>query len=83
MTSIGGYYHADGTPLVTDSLYNVLVTDYMYLASAGNSVDLTVMDPDIYDTSINWREPVIDWIESLGTAIGDPLDNYLDYTSRD
>jgi 2',3'-cyclic-nucleotide 2'-phosphodiesterase (5'-nucleotidase family) len=78
MTTMGGYYHSDGTPISNDSTYSVLVTDYMW--SASNS--LQIYDSDPYPTNVNWRDPVIDWIRAQNTIAGDPLDNYLDNTAR-
>ncbi len=77
MTSLGGYALLDGTPIEDASSYNLLVSDYMYY-----STGLDVSHPDAYFTGINWRDPVIDWIESCNTSASDPLDNYLDYTPR-
>jgi 2',3'-cyclic-nucleotide 2'-phosphodiesterase (5'-nucleotidase family) len=79
MTTIGGYFHGDGTPLAFDSTYLVLVTDYMYSSS---DTLLSVYDPDAYATGINWREPVIDWIRVKNTSIADPLESYLDSEAR-
>ncbi len=79
MTTINGYYHSDGTPLVADSVYNVLTIDYLY--SLSNS-KFSLYDPTPYSTSVNYRQPVIDWIESLQTSSSDPLNNYLDHVPR-
>lgn len=79
MTTMGGYFHSDGTPLSTDSTYTVLVTDYMWSASPDY---LQIYDPDPYPTNVNWRDPVIDWIRAKSTTAANPLDNYLDDTAR-
>ncbi len=39
-------------------------------------------DPDPQYTSINYRQPLIDWLKSLNTSSEDPLEKYLDYTAR-
>ncbi|MFC1618533.1 bifunctional metallophosphatase/5'-nucleotidase [Candidatus Neomarinimicrobiota bacterium] len=78
MTTMGGYFHTDGTPISNDSTYSVLVTDYMWSASSS----LPVYDPEPYPTNANWRDPVIDWIRAQNTTAADPLDNYLDTTVR-
>ncbi|MFC1547661.1 5'-nucleotidase C-terminal domain-containing protein [Candidatus Neomarinimicrobiota bacterium] len=78
MTTTGGYFHTDGTPISNDSTYSVLVTDYMWSASSS----LPVYDPEPYPTNVNWRDPVIDWIRAQNTTAADPLDNYLDTTAR-
>lgn len=79
MTTIDGYFHTDGTPLASDSIYTVLVTDYMWSASPDF---LMIYDPEPYPTNVNWRNPVIDWIRARNTAAADPLDNYLDTAAR-
>ena len=43
---------------------------------------LQTYDPDAYDTTIDWRQPVIDWIIALDTSPENPLDAYLDATRR-
>jgi 2',3'-cyclic-nucleotide 2'-phosphodiesterase (5'-nucleotidase family) len=78
MTTMGGYFHPDGTPISNDSTYSVLVTDYMWSASSS----LPVYDPEPDPTNVNWRDPVIDWIRAQNTTTADPLDNYLDNTAR-
>jgi 2',3'-cyclic-nucleotide 2'-phosphodiesterase (5'-nucleotidase family) len=79
MKTINGYYHSDGSPLVADSVYRVLTTDYLY---AREDFNFSLYDPTPYTTSVNYRQPVIDWIKSLNTSPSDPLTNFLDYTSR-
>ncbi|MCP4157443.1 MAG: bifunctional metallophosphatase/5'-nucleotidase [bacterium] len=78
MTTIGGYNLADGTPIDTNTVYTVLVTDYIYSAYTS----FPHFDSTPINTGVLWRQPVIDWIESLDTSAADPLENYLDYTIR-
>jgi 2',3'-cyclic-nucleotide 2'-phosphodiesterase (5'-nucleotidase family) len=78
MTTIGGYSLSDGTPIYADSTYSVLTTDYIYSAF----YYFSDYDPAPYNTSTHWRQPVIDWIESLETSQDNPLNNYLDSTPR-
>ncbi len=78
MTKIQGYHLSDGTPIYPDSVYSVLTTDYIYSTFQGFSD----YDPEPYETSIHWRQPVIDYIQSLQTTAADPLENYLDYEPR-
>jgi 5'-nucleotidase / UDP-sugar diphosphatase len=79
MTTSNGYWHADGTPFMLDSVYSVLTTDYLYLQpdNAFNS-----FDPDPYYTELNYSQPTVDFILSLNTSTNNPLNNYLDYTPR-
>lgn len=78
MTTKGGYFHTDGTPISNDSAYSVLVTDYMWSVSGS----LQVYDPEPYPTNVNWRDPVIDWIEAWNTSSANPLDDYLNTEAR-
>ena len=80
MTTIGGYQLLDGTAIEDNQQYKVLINDYMYAASDGNN--WSVIDPNPYDTSIHYRQPLIDWLESLQTSTTDLLGQYLDYTPR-
>ena len=80
LTTIGGYQFFDGTPIDSNTTYNVLINDYMYAANDGNN--WSTIDPDPYQISINYRQPVIDWLESINTSAANPLENYLDSTPR-
>ncbi len=80
MTTRGGYELNDGTPIDLDATYHVLVSDFMY--AGGDEFKFSEYDPDAYNTAINWRQPVIDWILSLDTSPDNPLDAYLDSESR-
>lgn len=79
MTTMGGYRLADGTPIHPDSTYQVLTTDFLYSLP---TMRFKIHDPDPVELSLNYRQPVIDWITSLGTSPQDPLDNYLDHEAR-
>ncbi len=78
MTTVGGYFLADGTPIDNGTVYGVLTTDFIYSAYYGFSV----ADPGPYVTGVNWRQPVIDRIKSLNTTPQNPLDQYLDHVAR-
>ncbi|MEE9609662.1 MAG: bifunctional UDP-sugar hydrolase/5'-nucleotidase, partial [Desulfatiglandales bacterium] len=73
MTTIGGYKLADGTPIDPAATYHVLVNDFIY--AGGDGCKFKEHDPDAYNTSINWRQPVKDWIPSLKTSPDTPLDS--------
>ncbi len=79
MTTIDGYRLADGTEIHSDSIYQVLTTDFLYY---GQDNLFQTYDPDPIFTSMNYRQPVIDWIKSLNTSAADPLENYLDSSPR-
>ena len=78
-TTVDGNYLADGTPIHSDSTYTLLTIDYLYSLSNNNFSDY---DEEPYNTSVHYRQPVIDWIKSLNTSQSDPLNNYLDDVPR-
>jgi 2',3'-cyclic-nucleotide 2'-phosphodiesterase (5'-nucleotidase family) len=80
MMTVGGYRLSDGIPIDPDRTYHVLVNDFMYLG--GDDFRFQEYDPDAYDTFIDWRQPVIDWILSLNTSPESSLDKYLDSVPR-
>jgi 2',3'-cyclic-nucleotide 2'-phosphodiesterase (5'-nucleotidase family) len=79
MTAIGGHFHSDGTPLKADSVYSVLTTDYLY---ARDDLCFQNLDDTPYHTGVNYHQPALDYIESLATGPGQPLDDHLDHTPR-
>lgn len=80
MTAVGDYLLADGSAIDPAVTYHVLVNDFMF--GGGDGYTFGKLDPDAYNTAIDWRQPVIDWISALETTAEDPLDNYLDKTPR-
>jgi 5'-nucleotidase/UDP-sugar diphosphatase len=78
MTTVGGYFLANGTPIGSGTVYKVLITDFIYSAYGC----FATFDPEPEITGIHWRQPVIDWIKSLNTSSGNPLDQYLDPVPR-
>jgi 5'-nucleotidase/UDP-sugar diphosphatase len=62
-----------GMPLDPEALYSVLVNDYMYAGGDGFTM-LAEADPDAYQTGIDWRQPVIDWILAQESSPETPLD---------
>jgi len=79
MTRTDGYKLSDGTLLDPNQTYRVLTIDYLYARTDNN---FSSYDPDPYNTSIHYRQPVIDWIKSLNTSAANPLDQYLDDSPR-
>ncbi len=65
-----------GEPLRRDAVYHVLVNDYMY-AGGGSYQKLAEYDPQGYDTGIDWRQPVIDWILAQKSTPEQPLDEAI------
>jgi 5'-nucleotidase/UDP-sugar diphosphatase len=62
-----------GMSLDPDALYSVLVNDYMYAGGDGFTM-LAEADPEGYQTGIDWRQPVIDWILAQESSPETPLD---------
>jgi 5'-nucleotidase / UDP-sugar diphosphatase len=71
----GGKWVLDktGQPLDTETTYSVLVNDFMYSGGDGYTM-LAEYDPNGYNTAINWRQPVIDWIRAQKSTPAEPLD---------
>jgi 2',3'-cyclic-nucleotide 2'-phosphodiesterase (5'-nucleotidase family) len=65
-----------GQPLDPDMLYSVLVNDYMYAGGDGFTM-LAEADPEAYQTGIDWRQPVIDWILAQLSSPDAPLDGAI------
>jgi 2',3'-cyclic-nucleotide 2'-phosphodiesterase (5'-nucleotidase family) len=78
MTTIGAYKLSDGSPIEADKTYKVLTTDYLYSADD----EFKKYDDTPYNLSVNYRQPLIDWIKSLNTSSSNPLNNYLDNKAR-
>lgn len=80
-TSIGGIrkqngqwvFNSNGELLDPQATYHVLVNDFMY-AGGDNYKLLAQFDPQAYNTSIDWRQPIIDWIKTQNSSIDHPLD---------
>lgn len=79
MTTVGGYFLSDGTPIDDETVYKVLTTDYLYSLT---SINFAIYDDSPYITAVHFRQPLIDWLRSINTTSADPLENYLDYVSR-
>ena len=67
------YLKASGEELDPETLYTVLVNDFMY-AGGDDYALLAMYDPDGYNTAINWRQPVIDWILAQDSSPESPID---------
>ena len=67
---------SSGEPVDPDVTYSVLVNDFMY-AGGDNYALLSEADPEAYNTAIDWRQPVIDWITAQESSETIPLDDAL------
>jgi len=63
---------ASGKPLIPTEPYTVLVNDFMY--NGGDDFTFAKYDPQGYNTGIDWRQPVIDWITSQNSNKSSPID---------
>jgi 2',3'-cyclic-nucleotide 2'-phosphodiesterase (5'-nucleotidase family) len=72
---IGVNWHLTTTDeqVLRDDTYRVLVNDFMYAGGDGLSF-LAVFDPEAYNTAIEWRQPVIDWILAQESTPDNPID---------
>ncbi len=64
---------ATGEPIRREETYRLLVNDFMY-AGGDNYGILAQVDPDAYNTAIDWRQPVIDWMLAQESSPSAPLD---------
>ena len=64
--------NASGEPLDPNATYRLLVNDFMY--AGGDDYEISKYDPEAYNTAINWRQPVIDWILAQESSTSTPLD---------
>lgn len=71
---------ASGEPFDPEATYNVLINDFMFFG--GDDYLFGTQDPDGYDTSIQWRQPVIDWLQAHPTTTEAPLETQLSSESR-
>ena len=62
-----------------DSTYTVLINDYLY---SRPDLNYKKYDKEPYDTSINYRQPLIDWLKYVQTSVENPINRYLDTHSR-
>lgn len=62
-----------GERIRREETYQVLVNDFMYAGGDGYSM-LAEYDADAYNTGIDWRQPVIDWILARESSSEAPLD---------
>ena len=65
-----------GEPLGDTTTYSLLTTDFLY-AGGSDYTMLAEFDPDAYNTSISWRQPVIDWILAQESTAEIPLDGAI------
>ncbi len=74
-----GLHFINGKQFHPDSTYKILTSNYMYTS---DSYKFKQYDTEPYNTGINWRVPLIQWIEDKNTNQSNSLFNYLDTLSR-
>jgi 2',3'-cyclic-nucleotide 2'-phosphodiesterase (5'-nucleotidase family) len=74
-----GYKLSTNRTLYSDSTYRVLTNDYLY---SRPDLNYQKYDDDPYDTSINYRQPLIDWLRSVNSTEDNPINTQLDTVSR-
>jgi 5'-nucleotidase / UDP-sugar diphosphatase len=60
-------------PLENRTVYTVLVNDFMYAGGSGFG-RLAQWDPNGYNTAIDWRQPLIDWLVAQDSSPSQPVD---------
>lgn len=82
--AIGGLDRVQGQLTLTrtgeivdpEKVYHILVNDFMY-AGGDNYGVLAVYDPNAYNTSVDWRQPVIDWLLAQELSAERPLESVI------
>lgn len=75
----GDYWLNDGSQLKYDSIYSLLITDYLYY---NPKYPFSSYDSQPYETSIHWRQPAIDWIAAQHSTAQSPIEDHLDGARR-
>ncbi|MCH7573703.1 MAG: 5'-nucleotidase C-terminal domain-containing protein [Candidatus Marinimicrobia bacterium] len=78
MTTVGGFALNDESAIINDSVYTMMVTDYMDSAFD----ELRTYDATPVETGIHWRQPVIDWLINTHSSQAVPLEKFLDSAAR-
>jgi 2',3'-cyclic-nucleotide 2'-phosphodiesterase (5'-nucleotidase family) len=78
-TTHEGFQLPNGAALKADSTYRILTNDFLYSLP---NLNFKKFDPEPYDTGVNYRQPVIDWIKSMGSTIEEPLPLSIDPKPR-
>jgi 2',3'-cyclic-nucleotide 2'-phosphodiesterase/3'-nucleotidase len=79
MTTRGGYFHSDGTPLKMDSTYHVLTTDFLHGSDLNKYKGY---DSNPLFTNMLYSEALLAYLEDLATTPNNPLDLFLDHQPR-
>lgn len=72
----GGLVLSDGRPIDPQKSYRVLIPDVIYYGA--NYYHVQELDPQAYDTGIDWRDPVIEYLAALQSSEEQPLEELLE-----
>jgi hypothetical protein len=64
-----------GAGVEAETVYTVVVPDVIYYGA--NRYNLQAIDPHARDTGIDWRRPVVEYLEGLATSADRPLEQVL------
>ncbi len=65
-----------GEPIDPDATYHLLTTDFLYAGGDGYRM-LAAYDPEAYNTGIDWRQPLVDWVLAQESDESAPLDGAI------
>ena len=65
----------DGSAVDQDTTYQILIPEALY--AGGNYYEFFKFDPDPTYTGIDWRQPPLDWIRSIGSTERQPINAFL------
>jgi 2',3'-cyclic-nucleotide 2'-phosphodiesterase (5'-nucleotidase family) len=82
-TAISGMAYINGVWVLTkigeilspNEIYTILVNDFMY--AGGDNYSFAKYNPRGYNTAIDWRQPVIDWIIAQDSSESAPIDTAI------
>ncbi|MCB8943573.1 MAG: bifunctional metallophosphatase/5'-nucleotidase [Ardenticatenaceae bacterium] len=69
-------FNDTGEPVDPNETYSLLVNDFMYAGGDGYEL-LAEFDPLAYNTAVDWRQPVIDWLIAQDSSAERPLDEAI------
>jgi 2',3'-cyclic-nucleotide 2'-phosphodiesterase (5'-nucleotidase family) len=70
-----GYRLVNGHAVDPNATYRVLVPEALY--AGGNYYEFFNFDPEPTYTGIDWRQPPLDWIRSIGSSEREPINGFL------
>jgi 2',3'-cyclic-nucleotide 2'-phosphodiesterase (5'-nucleotidase family) len=65
-----------GVEIDPNATYVILVNSFIY--AGGSGYQFGEYDPNGYDTSVPYRQPLIDWIEAQESSASNPIDDAIE-----